>query len=73
MDRKKIATLVDEKAVVIVKEISKEPQGRLFSLKIDIASRLDRSVFGINAQFIIEDSVQISTQALAEFSCSLTG
>ena len=70
MDRKKIANLVEEKAHEIVNCIKKELHNRLFSLKIDIASRLDRSVLGINAQFIDGDSLKIRTLAVAEFSRS---
>lgn len=38
----------------------------MFSLKIDSASRLDRSVLGINVQFIENNKIQIKTLAMTE-------
>uniref|UniRef100_A0A0L8FS48 HAT C-terminal dimerisation domain-containing protein n=1 Tax=Octopus bimaculoides TaxID=37653 RepID=A0A0L8FS48_OCTBM len=73
MDRKKISNLVDEKAAEIVNQISGELQNRMFSLKIDIASHLDRSVLALNAQVIIKDSLQIRTLAVTDFSSAHTG
>lgn len=73
MDRKKISKLVDERAIDIRKRISEELQGRFFSLKLDIASRLDRSVLAINAQFIDKDSLQIRTLAVTELTRAHTG
>ena len=72
MDRKKIAGLVNEKAENIVKRIGEELRSLLKSWKINIASRLDRAVLGINVQFIEGDLLQIKTLAMSDFSSAHT-
>lgn len=47
-------------------QISIDLKNRLFSLKIDEASRLNRSIVGINVQFIERNSIQIKTLAMVE-------
>lgn len=46
-----------------IKNLCKE---RLICLKMDIATRLDRSVLGINIQFFHEDRIKIFTLAMKE-------
>ena len=41
-------------AASIKKEIKTELKNKLFSLKIDSVSRLNRSVLGINVQYIVK-------------------
>lgn len=52
----------------IKSQISIDLKNRLFSLKIDEASRLNRSIVGINVQFIERNSIQIKTLAMVEMT-----
>jgi hypothetical protein len=57
--------VVDE-ANELRKQISNEVRGRLILMKLDGASRHDRSVLGINIQFIKDGSICLRTLALYE-------
>ncbi|XP_065084689.1 uncharacterized protein LOC135706932 [Ochlerotatus camptorhynchus] len=57
---------VKEIAGRIREAIAAETKGRLISLKIDSASRHNRHVLGINAQYSINDSVVIRTLGMLE-------
>ena len=46
--------------------ISKDIKGRLISLKIDSATRLDRTLFAVNVQYIENASVIIKTIGVTE-------
>ncbi|XP_062541736.1 uncharacterized protein LOC134209737 [Armigeres subalbatus] len=65
---------VSKVAAGIDKEISMEVEGRLLSLKADIASKMRRSVLGLNAQFVdSKGELQKRTLAVAELAERHTG
>lgn len=45
---------------------SESLRSRLFSLKIDCATRIDRAVLGINAQYIENGKIVVQTLAMKE-------
>ena len=53
-------------AASIKKEIKTELKNKIFSLKIDSVSRLNRSVLGINVQYVVKNKIQIKTLAMRE-------
>lgn len=61
-----IRDLVKMKAAAIRTSISQDLQGKLVSMKIDGATRLDRSIMGVNVQFISNGVIEIRTLALTE-------
>lgn len=61
-----IKTHVKRVADQIRSVITDELHCRMFSLKIDSASKHGRSILGINAQFISGDEIQIRTLAMLE-------
>lgn len=48
--------------------IAQELSYRMFSLKFDTATRLGRSFLGINAQFMVNDTIQVRTLAMIELT-----
>lgn len=61
-----IKRLIAEKAEIVRENITKDIKGRLVSLKIDSATRLDRTFFAVNVQYIENASVVIKTLGMAE-------
>jgi hypothetical protein len=57
---------VIEEAANVRKAISEEVRGKLISLKVDGASRHDRSVLGINIQFMKNGQICLRTLAIEE-------
>lgn len=57
----------------IKSQISSEIKNKLISLKIDSATRFDRSILGINIQYIKNKSICIKTLAMKELKQSHTG
>lgn len=61
-----IKKIISEKAEIVRKDIAKGVKGRLISLKIDSATRLDRTFFAVNVQYIENASVVIKTLGVTE-------
>lgn len=57
---------VIEEAAYVRKTISDEVRGKLISLKVDGATRHDRSVLGVNIQFIKKGKICLRTLAIEE-------
>ncbi|XP_042149037.1 zinc finger BED domain-containing protein 4-like [Ixodes scapularis] len=57
---------VIEEAAKIRDAIKCEVKGRLVSLKVDSATRLDRSIVGINAQFLVPGTQAVRTLSMRE-------
>ncbi|XP_073841362.1 uncharacterized protein [Musca autumnalis] len=53
-------------------EISNDLKGILFSLKMDVATRLDLSMLGINVQYIKHGKIVVKTLAIKELRSSHT-
>lgn len=68
-----IMDYVSQKYENIQKHIKKLCRGKLISLKMDTATRLDRSVLGINVQFIEQNNIRIYTLAVKELNGKHTG
>ncbi len=68
-----VLTGIQEKATHMRLETSQLLQGRIFSLKIDACTRIDRSVLGINAQFIERGKIIFRTLAMREILSRHTG
>ncbi|GFQ82084.1 zinc finger BED domain-containing protein 4 [Trichonephila clavata] len=68
-----IKLLIPETAVKIVSEISTALEKKVISLKIDIATRLNRSILGINAQLIIGGRINLFTLGMTELKDKHTG
>ena len=52
----------------IRKEIQQELGASFFSLKVDVATKLDRAILGVNAQFVSEGKVMLRTLAMKELT-----
>ncbi|GFR07586.1 zinc finger BED domain-containing protein 4 [Trichonephila clavata] len=68
-----IKLLIPETAVKIVSEISTALEKKVISLKIDIATRLNRLILGINAQLIIGGRINLFTLGMTELKDKHTG
>ncbi|XP_064472544.1 uncharacterized protein LOC135387057 [Ornithodoros turicata] len=66
INSKNIRTEVREVAAKTRQHISESLRSRLFSLKIDCATRMDRAVLGINAQYIENGKIVVQTLAMKE-------
>lgn len=65
-NRHNILQYVHDCTVNAVKHISLEMQGKLISIKADLASRKGRTILGINAQFIKHGEIVVRTLMMAE-------
>lgn len=54
-------------------QIKEEVQGKMISIKVDAATRLNRSFLGVNIQFMKEDTICLRTLACRELYESHTG
>lgn len=61
-----IKPILRDKAAAIRSIIQKEVKGKMISLKLDIATRLDRDVLGINIQFMKKKTQTIRTIGMIE-------
>ena len=61
-----IRSKVPDVAGSVRDKIKMEAANRLISLKIDCATRLDRSVIGINMKFIESEKIVLRTLAMKE-------
>lgn len=74
INNQNITDYVQRTAIEIDKVLREELKPRMFSLKIDAASKMHRSVLGINCQFIDEKGVQVKrTLAMQELTERHTG
>ncbi|XP_018795159.1 PREDICTED: uncharacterized protein LOC108972800 [Bactrocera latifrons] len=62
----KCKAVLEEVAANIKLEIHAECKNRLLSLKIDSATRLDRNIFGISAQFISKNEIKSRILCMVE-------
>lgn len=60
------------KAYKIREKLRKELKGKLLALKVDAATRHNRSILGINVQFVANGKIQIRTLAMIELTESHT-
>lgn len=68
-----VKLLIPETASKIVTKIRTALEKRIFPLKVDIATRLDKSILGINAQLIIDGKINLFTLAMTELKDKHTG
>ncbi|KAG0437735.1 hypothetical protein HPB47_017308, partial [Ixodes persulcatus] len=60
--RTRVALLADE----MREEIRQQVKGRLISLKVDCVTRMDRSMLGVNLQFVSDGKIVLRTFAIKE-------
>lgn len=68
-----IKNSITSEANLIRQKISEEIKNKLVSLKIDAATRLERSFLGINIQFIQDGKIVLRTLGLQELKDKHTG
>lgn len=68
-----IKLLIPETALKIIAQISKALEKKMVSLKIDIATRLNRSILGINAQLVTNGKINLFTLGMIELKDRHTG
>lgn len=64
INRKNIVEHLDKKVICFVENVKKEVNGRLISLMMDMASRHNRSVLGISAQYMVNNKPVVRTLAM---------
>lgn len=64
INEENLKKIVTEKAITIRDKLGKEFENKMISLKIDIATRLDRSFLGINIQYVDSPNNQIVLNTL---------
>ena len=72
VNRKNIRDLIKEKANKIRENIILEVENKMVSLKLDCATRLNRSILGINIQFIKEERIVVRTLSMLELNSKHT-
>ena len=73
MDRKSVQELVALKAERLRDAIRTEVQGKLICLKMDIATRCERSFLGINIQYVDKGKLHLRTLTVTEMKENRTG
>lgn len=73
INSKCIMNYVSEKYEHVKNAITNKCKNQMISLKMDTATRLDRSVLGINVQIILHDKIEIYTLAMKELTDKATG
>ncbi|KAL5233767.1 hypothetical protein ACI65C_001177 [Semiaphis heraclei] len=68
INSRNIRNHVKEHAYDIVKNIKLDVYKRLVSLKVDCVTRLNRSIIGVNVQYIKDDKLNIKTLGMTELS-----
>ncbi|XP_050063380.1 uncharacterized protein LOC126552698 [Aphis gossypii] len=68
INSRNIKNHVKEHASEIVKNIKLDVYKRLVSLKVDCVTRLNRSIIGVNVQYIKDDKLNIKTLGMTELS-----
>jgi hypothetical protein len=64
---------VKSSANAIRNQIKAELKDKLFSVKVDAATKLERGLLGINAQFVDDGSIHVRTLGVIELTQSHTG
>lgn len=67
-----IITIISDEYERIKDMISRKIKGKVFSLKMDSATRNERSVLGINIQLIVDGKIEIYTLSISEMRTSQT-
>jgi len=70
---KNIQQEITKKYINVVDSITKELNKKLVFLKIDCVTRLNRSIIGINCQFIYNGKIKILTLGMSELLDKHTG
>ncbi|KAF0682261.1 zinc finger BED domain-containing protein RICESLEEPER 1-like isoform X1, partial [Aphis craccivora] len=68
INSRNIKNHVKEHASEIIKNIKLDVYKRLVSLKVDCVTRLNRSIIGVNVQYIKDDKLNIKTLGMTELS-----
>lgn len=68
INSRNIRNHVKEHAYDIVKNIKLDVYKKLVSLKVDCVTRLNRSIIGVNVQYIKDDKLNIKTLGMTELS-----
>jgi len=66
INRHNIVDEINKKAKILIEDIKLMVKDTIISLKVDSASRLDRSILGLNAQFIHNAKIIVKTLAMIE-------
>lgn len=72
INRKKIKTRIAERAQKIKKKIVSQLRNKMICLMIDIASRYNRSILGVNAAYFDDGKIKICTIGMHAIRCSQT-
>lgn len=72
INRFNIRKLITEEAVNIRRKLSKIVEKKLISIKVDIASKMDRSILGVNVQVMEESQIKTFTLAMTEIKTRST-
>lgn len=73
LNSQNLGDLIKKSATKLRQLIKNEISDRMISLKYDSASRLNRGIFGVNCQFMVEGKIVIRTLAMQELTTSHTG
>ena len=65
--------MVHGEAKIVRDALISEMKGKLISIKIDCAKRLNRSIMAVNAQLMNKGVIQLKTLALKELISRATG
>lgn len=72
INKENIRKMIEPTAEKCKEKIMKEVQNKMISLKVDAASRMNRSFLGINIQFMVDDKINLRTLAVRELKESHT-
>lgn len=68
-----IRKMIVPSCMILRKQIMEEVKGKLISIKVDAATRLNRSFLGINVQYMMDGVISLRTLACRELYESHTG
>ncbi|XP_065321217.1 uncharacterized protein LOC135928689 [Gordionus sp. m RMFG-2023] len=66
INKENLSRTINKTAQSIRDKISREVEGKLISLKVDAVQRLDRSILGVNIQFISKSIINLRTLGIVE-------
>lgn len=72
VNKENIRKMIEPTAEKCKEKIMKEVKNKMISLKVDAASRMNRSFLGINIQFLTDDRITLRTLAVRELKESHT-
>ena len=73
INAEKVLEMIPLEAARIRESLCTELENKIISLKVDCAKRLNRSLLGINVQFVKEGKIQLRTLAMREVTVKHTG